>query len=321
MYRTAPEEPRPAFSLWLRPRAVMALAFGLGTLAATTYLGVVAVAAEQTSKPDAGEALAMLAVGAVGAIFWGLLALAATAMPRWAAVTMLIVACLGLDLPKIFVLALGAAEGIRPSLRSRSGELLALVADFLLAASYAPVIDAARRLRVGDSEDGPLDLSAAACAWLAAVSALGVSIAPGIGPRAINTLVLFFAAYGLLRVRALLRAEGDRARAGERFSAGTLRGALVAVAGGALILLIRLPASIAGPSPAVRGIYAQRGVFDHCTIEPVPGGRDGVSLWRPDCGTPGPLIGWDEKKQEVIDGDALFTRLPETRALAAPPRP
>ena len=57
-------------------------------------------------------------------------------------------------------------------------------------------------------------------------------------------------------------------------------------------------------------------MFEDCAVEPIPGGRDGISLRRPDRGMPGPSIGWGERRQEVLDGDALFAPLPETRALA-----
>lgn len=321
MYRTAPEEAGPETSFWRTPAEVMPVVFGLGTLAATTYLGVAAAATEQIARTDGTEELIVLGVGAVGALLWGLLAGAAARMPAWVATVVLLVVCGLLGTPKLFIMAMGSMEGMRPSLTPKVAEVLAIFSDPLLAASFAPVMAMARRLRVGDTEDRAPDLAAAACGWLGVVAALGVLAAPGMGLRAASALVLAFALAGALRVRAQMSGEEANPPAPGRFSGGLARGAAVVGVGGALLLCVRLPEMLHTRSAAVHGIYAQRGMFDHCTIEPVAGGRDGVSLWRPNCGMPGPLLGWDEKQEKVIDGDELFARLPEARNLPHPGRP
>lgn len=321
MYRTAPEDPGSAASFWRTPEEVTPVVFGLGTLAATTFLGVVAIGSEQSVRSDGTDELIVLGVAAVGALLWGLLAAAAARMPAWAATVLLLAACGLVGAPKLFIMAMGSMESMRPSLTPKVGEVVAVFSDLLLAASYAPVMALSRRLRVGDTEDRPLDLAAAACGWLGVVAALGVATAPGVGLRATSALILAFAVAGALRVRALMGEENAEAPVPGRLRGGLAVGAAIVGVGGALFLMIRVPEMVHTRSAAVHGIYAQRSMFDHCSIEPVAGGRDGVSLWRPNCGMPGPLLGWDEEREKVIEGDDLFARLPEARTIPHPGRP
>lgn len=297
--------------LWHHPARAAALVFALGHAAAAASIGAFALVEERTVH---GHGLPMaLASGAGSALFWGAVMRGALAIRRLFAVPLLIALALGVTAPKLFVIALGDMESAYPSLAARWGTLVSILADILLLISFGPVSRLARRVQSSETDAGPLDVSAAACAWLSVVALLGVAIAPSDPLRVVSLLFLVTALLGLARVHRWANDGDDSApRARRLVIAGLVRGALGAGLAAALLVGLRLREQRDTLHPGVRAVYRDHGVFDHCYVRKAAGGRDGVEVLKVDCGVgSGPTFGWDASRKALLEGDSLTTRLPE----------
>jgi len=333
--------------LWRRPARAATLAYALGTLASSSALGVAAMAAEGHGY-SASDIFRFpffawfTALSILASVLWGgtvvRLALALptfdTALVVFGAIAMTVV-----TLFEALVMVAGGRHGESRFLASTVGLVLALFLDAVRIASFIGVAELVKRERDGDADCTPLDVSAAACAWTAAVALIGLLIGPGLVFQAPAAVVLVFALSGLLRVHTLLRAaaiaEGDdavhargRVRAALLTRGGT--GALLVCIVGAALVPYRLYEQITRTrNPALIAIFKADAAHPW---EVIPAGREGdVSLWLVDCGNQKmgcPTIGWDERQQVLLQHEKLFERVPRLRtgpanspAPAAPPGP
>lgn len=329
MYRSAPERPDDRSRLWHRPARAAALLYGLGSAAATASIGLFAVYTEQiAARQGAAELAALVLAAALGGLVWGgAMRLSLSLRPLFAVPLMGLLG-LGSALPKLFILAIGNMEGVYPSTTPKVGMLIAAAADLILLVSFAPVSTLVREVARGDTEDGPLDVSAAACGWLLGVALVGVAIAPGSALRAASSLMAIAAGVALTHVHRLARggddSVADAAREKEASNKawglvlkGVRRGTLGVVLGGTFLLAMRLPEQQRTLDPAMRAVYRQRPTFNHCWVKPEAGGQGGIELVKVDCGGgSGPVLGWDTRAELLIEGEALYARAPAARGIA-----
>jgi hypothetical protein len=309
---------RRVSSLWDRPERVAAWAYALGTVAAASSLGIFAMVEEQSNHfAGAGSeertlAGAHAAALVVEAAVWGGLVRAAVSVRGRTASALLTSASVVAGLLTLFaIIASGVSHG-PPSMYPTAGVVIALVLDAALVLSFRPVLRLARRVRRGGTEQGALDVSAAGCAWAAALATLGLVLVPGPRfwiPCAFVLLAAFFGGY---RVFSLAREGGDpkpRALLLRGLALGATRVALAAL----VLVPLRLHEQATTRNPAIIAIYDH--VTSYCDVRPA--GREGdVSLWLVDCGSSlGPTVGWDERTHTLLQDEKLYERVPRLRSV------
>lgn len=297
--------------LWHRPERAAAWAFALGSAAGAASLGVLAMIAESWAFSPRVRLEALQFTGAlaaelvVGGAIAGGLARSAISLGRGWANALLALTCLAATLLSASVIILDGAS--HPPFSPTVGLLLSVLLVPALVLSFGPVLRLARRVRWQATDRGPLDVSAAACAWAAMVALIGVVLAPGPYFLGTSALGLLAAAFGLYRSSAL---AGVEARATLR--RGLRTGAMWVVLGGVVLVPARLFEQRTTRNPAVIAIH-KSGLAGHCEVRGA--GREGdVSLWLVDCGSvTGPMIGWDEREGIVLEREKLYARVPRLR--------
>lgn len=318
MYRQAPPAPPRSASLLESPAALASIVYGLGNVVAALALGAAAVMAEFSPGQGGSDAEGIMAAIALGqGVVWALVMRGIIAFRPWVVWLLLTPCVLGVLFFKLMVLAFGSGEGIRPSIAPHIGELVAVFIDPLLLGSYWAVWRAARHVSRGEVHEGPLTVAVSSLAWLACVSLLGVVIAPLMILRAVAALALTFAVLGIFKARGQLTA-GDRAnepepgaRKGADWGSALARGGGAALIGGVILAILRLGEQRSTLDPAIRAVYRDQSMFDHCYVKRSSVDKSGVVLVKVDCGGgSGPVLAWDPDTDKLLEGERLYERVP-----------
>jgi hypothetical protein len=294
----------------------------LGTIAAACSLGVLVLAEEQQAfvalYPGRARGLvpALVVVLVAEAVVWGVIIRLAVGARRGWALALLGGSCAIASLLALCATVIAGIDHTYPSLFPKIGSLIAVVADVALLLSFVPVLRLARRVPALGVAEGQLDVSAAACAWTAAVGGVSLAIAPWPYFFTPCAVVVLLALLGGRRTYVLALAGGERSQARATMRRGFGAGAAHVLLAGAFILLLRLSEQSMTRNPAVIGIYA-RGLAGRCEVDGA--GHEGdISLWLVDCGSwRGAPIGWDERARVVLQDEQLYQRVPRLRP--APP--
>jgi hypothetical protein len=320
-------EPRrlPPSPLEDSPERAVVWTYVLGGVIGATSLGVIAISVDETGAARVGDTAQQLLWGgilvatAVQAVVWALLLRAAMSLRApWAGV-LLFVAGLAPSALEIAGILHFELHPPRPSLFPWAGAAFAIFLSPILLLSFAPVFALARRVRTGATTEDARDVVAAGLAWAAAVAALSLALAPGLGFMAISTAAVVVAVIRLERALSRVRPLDDDASRARPPSRGplfrTLRRGGSSVALLSLVLVpLRVYERIGASNPAINVIY-ERGLAPYERVRPA--GREGdISLWVIDHGTYcGAPIGWDERDHLLLRDEQLIQRVPRLRSV------
>ena len=297
----------------------------LGGVVGATSLGVIAIGVEETGITTLGDTAQQLLWGgilvamAVQAVVWALLLRAAMSLrAAWAGMLLfgagLAPSALGITVILHFKLHLP-----RPSLFPWTGAAFAIFLSPILLLSFSPVFAFARRVRAGAATEDARDVVVAGSAWAAAVAALGVALAPGLGFGAISTSAVVVAVTSLERALSRHRpSDDDASRARPPSRVRLFRALRRGGSGVALLSLVLVPLRvyerIGASNPAINVIY-ERGLAPYERVRPA--GREGdISLWVIDHGRYSEApIGWDEREHILLRDEQLFQRVPHLRSV------
>lgn|GEM_PF-6806933 len=319
-----PPHPSPPrrLSLLKSSATVASAVYAGGNVAAAVSIGFVAVIAENSvrSTEDLASVFVMVLLGQ--GVVWYVLMKAAIVLRTWVAALLVTPVAIGILLLKLILVSFDSLESINPSITPHVGEIVAVFADPILLVSYAPVWRMARDMHHDEMVGSARLLAASAFVWFASVSLLGVVIAPSAHLKAFCAIFLGVGIFGIVSAASGIRAKRPPEESERKpESAKSLVHDAIAIGGtmaiviGCIIAILRLNEQSSTLDPAIRAVYRDRPMFNHCYVDRASGGKNGIVLVRMDCGEGSSTVfGWDEQADRLIEDELLRERFPELRS-------